>query len=239
MGSLLQRACVGLDQGTGPGLGNPVESDTLSMGVGLLATLLSGSQLSAEDYSSMWRLLPPLETLSEKHSDVFIQELASNLRAVIATHGAYRPEHFSSEAQRSRNPETMSQNKSVPLMKKGNMQTEATDSQTSPPPSPLNSQPESEPGPGISPRGGGRTSGTSKPGPPVKPFSDLLLEACDPDVPTRAFALRVLTLMVQKQNPEAAQMQEKVLMVGRLVMCFDFFILVSAFSLLFCSKNTD
>lgn len=208
MVSLLQRACVGLDQGIGPGLGNPVESDTLSMGVGLLATLLSGPQLSAEDYSSMWRLLPPLETLSEKHSDVFVQELASNLRAVIATHGAYRPEHFSSEAQRSRNPETMSQNKSVPLMKKGNMQTEATDSQTSPPPSPLNSQPAcSEPG------GGGRTSGTSKPGPPVKPFSDLLLEACDPDVPTRAFALRVLTLMVQKQNPEAAQEQEKVLML--------------------------
>ena len=45
MVSLLQRACVGLDQNTGPGLGNPVESDTLSMGVGLLATLLSGPQV--------------------------------------------------------------------------------------------------------------------------------------------------------------------------------------------------
>lgn len=45
MGSLLQRACVGLDPGRGPGSGNPVESDTLSMGVGLLATLLSGPQV--------------------------------------------------------------------------------------------------------------------------------------------------------------------------------------------------
>ncbi|KAK1887578.1 Transport and Golgi organization protein 6 like [Dissostichus eleginoides] len=163
-------------------LGEPSRERYAEYGVGLLATLLSGPQLSVEDYSSMWRLLPPLETLSEKHSDVFIQELASNLRAVIATHGAYRPEHFSSEAQRSRNPETI--------------------------------QPAcSEPGSGTSPRGGWRTSGTSKPGPPIKPFSDLLLEACDPDVPTRAFALRVLTLMVQKKNPEAAQEQEKVLML--------------------------
>lgn len=174
----------------------------------------------------MRRLLPPLETLSEKHPDVFIQELASNLRAVIATHGAYRPEHFPSEAQGSRGPDTMPQNTRVPLMRQGHMQTEATDSQTSPPAPPLHSQP----------AGGGRTSGTSKPGPPVKPFSDLLLEACDPDVPTRAFALRVLTLMVRKQNPEAAQEREKVLMVGRLVMCFDFCILVSAFSPLFCSE---
>ncbi|KAK5868083.1 hypothetical protein PBY51_012526 [Eleginops maclovinus] len=189
MVSLLQRACVGLDQNTGPGVGNPVESDTLSMGVGLLATLLSGPQLSAEDYSSMRRLLPPLETLSQKHSDVFIQELASNLRAVIATHGAYRPEHLSTEAQRSGNPETIEPASSAAI-------SQSSDSGT-----------------GLSPRGGGRTSSTSKPAPPTKPFSDLLLEACDPDVPTRAFALRILTQRVQKQNPEAVQEQEKVFML--------------------------
>lgn len=43
--SLLQRACVGLDQATGSSLGNPVESQTLSMGMGLVATLLSGPQV--------------------------------------------------------------------------------------------------------------------------------------------------------------------------------------------------
>ncbi|XP_029288741.1 LOW QUALITY PROTEIN: transport and Golgi organization protein 6 homolog [Cottoperca gobio] len=224
MVSLLQRACVGLDQTTGPKLGNPVESETLSMGMGLVATLLSGPQLSAEDYSSMSRLLPPLETLSQKHSDVFIQELASNLRAVIATHGAYRPENFTAAAQPSRNPESTAENNSVPLRKKQNMQTEATDLQTSP----LSSPPDSNspcnthmthpassgrPAAGTSPKGGGRTSGTSKPLPPTKPFSDWLLEACDPDVPTRAFALRVLTQKVQKENPEAVQAQDKVLML--------------------------
>lgn len=45
MVSLLQRACVGLDLASGPGLGNPVESQTLSMGMSLVATLLSGPQV--------------------------------------------------------------------------------------------------------------------------------------------------------------------------------------------------
>ncbi|XP_037622900.1 transport and Golgi organization protein 6 homolog [Sebastes umbrosus] len=220
MVSLLQRACVGLDQATGPNRGNPVESQTLSMGIGLVATLLSGPQLSAEDYSSMWRLLPPLETLSQKHSDVVIQELASNLRAVIATHGAYRPENATAVAQPSRNPETTATN-NIPFRKK---QSETIDSQTSSHSSPPDSSSHGNTHirhpassgrstAGISPEGGGRTSGTSNLCPPTKPFSDWLLEACDPDVPTRAFALRVLTQMVQKENPEAVQAQEKVLML--------------------------
>lgn len=45
MVSLLQRTCVGLEQATGPSLGSPVESQTLSMGMGLVATLLSGPQV--------------------------------------------------------------------------------------------------------------------------------------------------------------------------------------------------
>ncbi|XP_035521425.1 transport and Golgi organization protein 6 homolog [Morone saxatilis] len=213
--SLLQRACVGLDQATGPGLGNPVESQTLSMGIGLVATLLSGPQLSAEDYSSMSRLLPPLETLSQMHPEAVIQELASNLRAVIATHGAYRPENLTASTQPSSNPT---------LRKNQKMQTEANNSQISPHPSPQDSNspgstqirhPASSEGSAarVGPKAGGRTSGTSNSCPPTKTFSDCLLEACDPDVPTRAFALRVLTQMVKKENPEAVQAQEKVLVL--------------------------
>lgn len=37
---------MGLNQATGPHLGNPVEGQTLSMGIGLLATLLSEPQVS-------------------------------------------------------------------------------------------------------------------------------------------------------------------------------------------------
>uniref|UniRef100_A0A3B4WV76 Transport and golgi organization 6 homolog n=1 Tax=Seriola lalandi dorsalis TaxID=1841481 RepID=A0A3B4WV76_SERLL len=171
--TLIRRACVGLDQVTDPSLENPVESQTLSMGMGLVATLLSGPQLSAEDYTSMSRLLPPLETLSQKHSDVVVQELASNLRTVIATHGAYWPENLTAAPQASRKPETTARNNSESSRKK--------------------------------------TSGTSVPRPSTESFSEWLLQACDPDVPTRACALRVLTQMVQNENPEAVQAQEKVL----------------------------
>lgn len=152
--------------------------------VGHMSSLIS--QLSADDYSSMSRLLPPLETLSQQHPDVVVQELASSLRAVIATHGAYCPENLTAAASRN-DPETPAQ-------------TEADHSQT-----PVNVHrrvPPSSGGSGVSPR------------PHTKPFSDWLLEACDPDVPTKAFALRVLTQMVQHGDPEAVQAQEKVLTVS-------------------------
>ncbi|XP_008302694.1 transport and Golgi organization protein 6 homolog, partial [Stegastes partitus] len=183
MVSLLQRACVGLDQATGPRVGNPVESQTLSMGMGLVATMLSGPQLGADDYSSMSKLLLPLQTLSQRHPDVVVQELASNLRAVIATHGAYRPENLTAAAagSSSRNPESAANH-------------------TSEAKTPVGKPPASSAG-----------SGTSDP--PAKPFSDWLLEACDPDVPTRAFALRVLNQRVQHGDPEAVQNQEKVLVL--------------------------
>ncbi|KAK9517311.1 hypothetical protein VZT92_025194 [Zoarces viviparus] len=209
--SLLQRACVGLDQAPGPNLGNPVESETLRMGMGVVATLLSGPELSIEDYSSMSRLLPPLESLSQKHPEALIQELASALRAVIATHGAYRPENVTAVSPPCRNPKTTVKNISVPSRK-----TEANDSQTSAQSSlPHSNSPSNthRPAAGVSPRGGGRTSGSSNLYLPTKPLSDWLLEACDPDVPTRAFALRVLTQMVQNENPEAVQAQEQVLML--------------------------
>lgn len=44
---------MGLDQATGPCLGNPVESQTLSMGMGLVATLLSGPQVLNPTWCSL------------------------------------------------------------------------------------------------------------------------------------------------------------------------------------------
>ena len=43
--SLLQRACAGLGQASGPTTEHPVESETLSMAMGLVATLLSEPQV--------------------------------------------------------------------------------------------------------------------------------------------------------------------------------------------------
>ncbi|XP_027857132.1 transport and Golgi organization protein 6 homolog isoform X2 [Xiphophorus couchianus] len=188
MVSLLQRACVGLDGTSAPGVGNPVESQTLSMGMGLVATLLSAPQISAEDYSCMLKLLRPLETLSQQHPDVVIQELASNLRAVIATHGAHRPENLADAARCRGNPDETTKNSKA--------KSEERNQQT-----PVSRLPQ-RPSP---------PSRSGDPDPSNKSLSDWLLEACDPDVPTRAVALRVVTRMVQRRHPEAVQAQEKVL----------------------------
>lgn len=136
----------------------------------------------------MSRLLPPLEALSQQHPDEVVQELASNLGAVIATHGAYRPENLAAPGG-SRNPEETA--------KKSKTKSDAKNPQH------------------LCPTGGG--GGFSSDGPDLikKPLSDWLLEACDPDVPTRAVALRVLTQMVQRREPEAVRAQEKLLTVCR------------------------
>uniref|UniRef100_A0A8C7Q392 Transport and golgi organization 6 homolog n=1 Tax=Oncorhynchus mykiss TaxID=8022 RepID=A0A8C7Q392_ONCMY len=171
--AMLQRACVGLDQVRAAA--SPVETQTLSMGMGLVATLLSGpSPLSAEDYSSMSRLLPPLEEISQRHPEVVIQELASDLRAAIATHGAYQPDNVTRATQ---------------------YQSPKMDNNVS--------------GDSLGPAGVSEpSSGTHS-----RAFSDCMLGACDPEVPTRAVALRTLTRAIQNGDREALQNQEKVLML--------------------------
>ncbi|XP_014877694.1 transport and Golgi organization protein 6 homolog [Poecilia latipinna] len=188
MVSLLQRACVGLDGASAPGVGNPVESQTLSMGMGLVATLLSAPQISAQDYSCMSKLLRPLEALSQQHPDVVVQVLASNLRAVIATHGACRPESLADAARCRGNPGETTENSKA--------KSEGRSQQTPA---------------GRFPQRPSPPSSSGDPDPSNKPLSDWLLEACDPDVPTRAVALRVVTRMVQRRHPEAVQAQQKVL----------------------------
>ncbi|XP_061533383.1 transport and Golgi organization protein 6 homolog [Phycodurus eques] len=207
--ALFQRACIGLFQANGVIIGNPIDNQTLSMGMGLVATLLSGPQLSAEVYSSMSRLLQPLGTLSQQHPELFVQELASNLRAVIATHGAYRPDLTTSASPGSKDSEMLPKSDSLPSMKRNTI--EKKKSQPCPP-SLLSvnnnlkqshiKQPASS---GDSVAGETSRSSTA--------FSDLLLEACDPDIPTRAFALRHLTQLMHSRDQETVQAQEKVLIL--------------------------
>lgn len=186
-------------------------------------------KLSAEDYTSMSRLLHSLETLSQKHPDVLVQELANNLRAAIATHGAYQPVTFTTPTQCTRNPETPPSKNKLPFWTKQQTQTQVRDPQTSshsfPPNTIINAPTNTNIRHPELPKqsaletgttGGGQTSGSSDP--PTRAFTDLLLDACAPNVPVRALALRMLTQMVQDRNPEAVQSQEKVFMVSCLVM---------------------
>lgn len=155
----------------------------------------------------MSRLLSPLDTLSQLHPEVFIQELASNLRAVIATHGAYKPDTVSSSAAHlSCNSDTTMQTKK----KQKTSNKTSTSSSTSG----GSSERETTNNIPARPSTPARARGLVTSVPPAKPLSDWFLEACDPDVPTRAFALRGLTQLVQSQDPEAVQAQEKVFVVG-------------------------
>uniref|UniRef100_A0A672PGK3 Transport and golgi organization 6 homolog n=1 Tax=Sinocyclocheilus grahami TaxID=75366 RepID=A0A672PGK3_SINGR len=187
--SMLQRACVSLKRGTD----SPVESQTLSMGMGLVATLLSGAaELTADDYSSMDELLPHLEQISQKHPEPVIQELASDLRATIATHGAYRPKPV---------PKTATQHSTAHSPAQP-----AVHSSKTPPASTPSSRGLSRP----QTAGGIPDCGNSEPS-SSKAFSEWLLEACDPDVPSRAVALRSLTRSVRDRDKEALQNKDKLL----------------------------
>ncbi|XP_026143171.1 transport and Golgi organization protein 6 homolog isoform X2 [Carassius auratus] len=212
--SMLQRACVSLERGTD----SPVESQTLSMGMGLVATLLSGAaELTADDYSSMGELLPHLEQISQQHPEPVIQELASDLRATIATHGAYRPKTVPKTATQH----STAQSPAQPAGHSSHSLPACTQSSRVPSRQQERSQPISQPkhttDSGATPKvneiqnaRGIRSSDISKPS-SSKAFSECLLEACDPDVPTRAVALRLLTRSVSDGDKEALQNKDKLL----------------------------
>lgn len=133
----------------------------------------------------MLKLLPVLEELSRVHSVAAVQEMAFGLRSVIATRGAFRPEDL-------RQQRTQVDHSGTPP------QSSASDS--SPPPA------------GVALKPAGLSS--QPPQTHFKGFPEVLLEALDPDVPTRAAALRELTQMVQHKRPEALQAQEEILNVS-------------------------
>ncbi|XP_053555388.1 transport and Golgi organization protein 6 homolog [Bombina bombina] len=99
----LDRACASL----------PVQSQTLSMGMGLIAAMLGGAvKLTSADFGHMKRLLPILEQISQSHQELVIQELANDLRISIATHCAIQlPQRTAASSQ---NPERKEAQKRSP-----------------------------------------------------------------------------------------------------------------------------
>ncbi|XP_056334755.1 transport and Golgi organization protein 6 homolog isoform X2 [Danio aesculapii] len=203
--SMLQRACVSLERG----IDSPVESQTLSMGMGLVATLLSGAaELTPDDYSSMAELLPYLEQISQQHPEPVIQELASDLRATIATHGAYHPKPVLKTAGQHNTAHSPAQHANH----SSNSSPATTSSSRAPSRSQIPSQPLSHPKNtadlGAKPKVKDFTEIS-----PNKAFSECMLEACDPDVPTRAVAVRSLTRSLRDGDREALQNKDKLLML--------------------------
>ncbi|GAA6101740.1 transport and Golgi organization protein 6 homolog [Tachysurus ichikawai] len=255
--AMLQRACLCLDHGSE----SSVESQTLSMGMGLVATLLSGAaQLTPEDYSSMARLLSPLKQISQQHPEPVIQDLASDLQATIATQGAYHSDSVTNAAQcyshsgyaQTKNQGT-SQTKGNPVKPSGAsdspkahvsqniemLQHLGQQSPTIPSTCCLVSAQSTVSMPSHSQNtaclGTVSTSAVvreqvksfqhidekklksfrpkSAASNPEKDFSEWLMEAYDPDVPTRAMALRALTRCVKEGTKKALLAPDKLLMI--------------------------
>ncbi|XP_068267299.1 LOW QUALITY PROTEIN: transport and Golgi organization protein 6 homolog [Nyctibius grandis] len=205
----LQRACVSPARGPGAA----AEAQTLAMAMGLVAAMLGGAvQLQSGDFAVLKRLVPLLEELSRTYPEPLTQELATDLRIAICTHGAFSPETVGAAADGV-------------LGKKPGMATQS--------PAGI---------PGGAPHPGGDWAparhGRSSPSAPTEqseeqsvsrepsaapaPCADspapeglqeLLASAYDPQPPGRAAALRRLASLITRRDPEALQQQEKLLQV--------------------------
>ncbi|NWR25056.1 TNG6 protein, partial [Emberiza fucata] len=192
LAAVLQRACA--HPARGPGAA--AEAQTLAMAMGLVAAVLGGAvQLKSSDFAVLKRLVPLLEELSRSYPEPLTQELASDLRIAILTHGACSPGTLGPAAHS--------------LL--GTQPGTAARSPAGRAPGP--------PAHGDSSTGQGRGR---EPGAPPAPrahspapggLQELLESACDPQPPARAAALRRLASLVTQRDPEAIQLQEKLLQV--------------------------
>ncbi|XP_008068236.2 transport and Golgi organization protein 6 homolog [Carlito syrichta] len=209
----LQRACASLAHQTE----STVESQTLSMSMGLVAVMLGGAvQLKSSDFAVLKQLLPMLEMVSNTYPDPVIQELAADLCITISTHGAFATEAVSMAAQSTlnqKNPEGKIEEQQQTLRERyadvahshleqqSHEQTPQTGLQ---PDAPFTPKGVSEPSTTTN-----QTSGSIT----TEQLQEVLLSAYDPQIPTRAAALRTLSRWIEQREAKALEMQEKLLKI--------------------------
>ncbi|KAK3603873.1 hypothetical protein CHS0354_042880 [Potamilus streckersoni] len=77
------------------------ESETVTMAIGMLTAIMTGAiQMTTADRETLKELLPLLQELSTNHPDANVQEMATDIRIAIATHGAVWSEVMKSAADR-------------------------------------------------------------------------------------------------------------------------------------------
>ncbi|KFQ52173.1 Transport and Golgi organization protein 6, partial [Nestor notabilis] len=184
----LQRASASPAQGPGAA----AEAQTLAMAMGLVAAMLGGAvQLQSSDFTVLKRLVPLLEELSRTYPEPVTQELASDLRIAICTHGAFSPGTLGAAADGvlGKKPGTgqSHSNPSAPGERSEEQTSCHEPSTTGPAPVP----------------------GTDSPA----GLQELLVSAYDPQPPGRAAALRCLASLITQHDPEALRLQEKLLQV--------------------------
>ncbi|NXA82677.1 TNG6 protein, partial [Thryothorus ludovicianus] len=205
LAAVLHRACAHPAQGAGAA----AEAQTLAMAMGLVAAVLGGAvQLKGSDFAVLKRLVPLLEELSRTYPEPLTQELASDLRVAICTHGACSPGTVGAAAD-------------AVLGRKAGTGAQSPAGLPSRAPGPKSPR-QGHGSPSARREGSKERSTCRDPGASPAPCADspapaglqeLLVAAYDPQPPSRAAALRHLASLVTQRDPEALRLQEKLLQV--------------------------
>lgn len=175
-------------------------------------------QLQSAEFATLKQLVPLLEEVSHVYPEPVIQELAADLRIAICTHGAFATEVVQSAAQSI--PGYSRRGGPAGRARVGVSPDPTKDPQDEGPeptaPQPQNSTESSNPADGRSAIPNGHLAKKPAAGPASSSLDlqELLLSSYDPDIPTRAAALRTLSHLIEQRNPEALAVQKKLLEVG-------------------------
>ncbi|XP_045675012.1 transport and Golgi organization protein 6 homolog isoform X1 [Phyllostomus hastatus] len=210
----LQRACASVAHQTE----SAVESQTLSMSMGLVAVMLGGAvQLKSNDFAVLKQLLPLLEKVSLTYPDPVIQELAADLRITISTHGAFSTEAVSVAAKSAlskKDPEgkieEQQQNSCERYTGVSHGHLSQQQSLEKPNQTGLESSAPLSPQEGSKPSTTASQTATSI---TTEQLQEVLLSAYDPQIPTRAAALRTLSRWIEQREARALEVQEKLLKI--------------------------
>uniref|UniRef100_A0A673U9K5 Transport and golgi organization 6 homolog n=1 Tax=Suricata suricatta TaxID=37032 RepID=A0A673U9K5_SURSU len=206
----LQRACASLAHQAE----STVESQTLSMSMGLVAVMLGGAvQLKSGDFAVLKQLLPLLEKVSSVYPDPVIQELAVDLRITISTHGAFSTDAVSVAARSTlsrKGPEGKTKEQPQTSHEKNTDESDLKQQQSHEKSRQTGLKSHAPP---IPPEvGGPRTTTNQKSGSiTTDQLQEVLLSAYDPQIPMRAAALRTLSCWIEQREAKALEMQEKLL----------------------------
>lgn len=175
--------------------------------------------MKSTDFAVLKQLLPLLEKVSNTYPDPVIQELAVDLRITISTHGAFSTEAVSVAAQSTLNkndPEGKTEGQRQTSHERSTgvsrshleqQQSHEKSNQTGlKSNTPLIPQEVSEPNATTNQKSRNITT---------EQLQEVLLSAYDPQIPTRAAALRTLSRWIEQREAEALEMQEKLLKVSR------------------------
>jgi hypothetical protein len=175
--------------------------------------------LKSSDFTVLKQLLPLLEKVSSTYPDPVIQELAADLRITISTHGAFATEAVSVAAQSTlhrKDPEEKIEEQQqtshdtlmeVPRSHLEQQQSHEKSSQTGQESNtPSIPKRVSEPSITTNQKSGSVTT---------EQLQEVLLSVYDPQIPTRAAALRTLSHWIEQREAKALEKQEKLLQVSR------------------------